>query len=195
MGKIFYIMGKSSTGKDTIYKKLLGGRVPLKRLVPYTTRPIRVGEEEGVEYHFTDEEGLAKIEAAGRLVELRSYDTCYGVWKYFTVAEDTMDLTNNNYIMIGTIESYLKTRDYFGKENLVPILIVLDDGVRLTRALNREKKQDHPKYEEMCRRFLADSKDFSEEAIEAAGITKRFVNDHLKRVLAEITEYMEWTLR
>lgn len=106
-----------------------------------------------------------------------------------------MDLTNNNYIMIGTIESYLKTRDYFGKENLVPILIVLDDGVRLTRALNREKKQDHPKYEEMCRRFLADSKDFSEEAIEAAGITKRFVNDHLKRVLAEITEYMEWTLR
>ena len=38
MGKIVYLMGKSSTGKDTIFKKLLQeGTVALKTIVPYTT--------------------------------------------------------------------------------------------------------------------------------------------------------------
>ena len=195
MGKIYFIMGKSSTGKDTIYKKLLAGDLPLKRLVTYTTRPMREHEKDGEEYHFTDEEGLARLQAEGRIVELRSYDTCYGVWKYFTVDDDSIDLSRDNYLIIGTIESYLKAREYWGKENLVPLLIVLDDGIRLTRALNRERKQEHPRYEEMCRRFLADAKDFSDEAIAAAGIEKSFLNDDLKRVLKEITEYIQWTLK
>ena len=56
MGKIFYIMGKSSSGKDTIYRKLQESEnLKLGRLVLYTTRPIRDGEKEGQEYHFVDE--------------------------------------------------------------------------------------------------------------------------------------------
>ena len=57
MGKIFYIMGKSSTGKDTIYNKLLS-KYPdeLKRVVMYTTRPKREGEEDGVTYNFVTED-------------------------------------------------------------------------------------------------------------------------------------------
>ena len=44
MGKIFYIMGKSSSGKDTIYKKLLGDReLELRNIILYTTRPMRQG--------------------------------------------------------------------------------------------------------------------------------------------------------
>lgn len=55
MGKIFYLMGKSSSGKDTIFKALLSdGELSLKQIVPYTTRPIREGEQNGVEYFFTD---------------------------------------------------------------------------------------------------------------------------------------------
>lgn len=51
MGKIICLMGKSSTGKDTIYKHLLSDRrLGLKKIVPYTTRPIRNGERDGVEY-------------------------------------------------------------------------------------------------------------------------------------------------
>ena len=49
MGKIFYVMGKSASGKDTIYKKLLERFPGLKTVVTYTTRPIRDGETEGVE--------------------------------------------------------------------------------------------------------------------------------------------------
>ncbi len=53
------------------------------------------------------------------------------------------------------------------------MLIELDDGIRLQRALNRERTQAEPKYAEMCRRFLADSEDFSQEKIERAGISRR----------------------
>lgn len=192
MGKIVYIMGKSSTGKDTIYRSILSDKsIKLKKIVPYTTRPIRLGEENGVQYYFTDEDGFAKLCEEGKVIEHRSYDTCYGLWRYFTVNDESLDLDKNNYIIIGTLESYEKTAEYFGKEKLLPILIELDDGVRLQRALNREKKQKVPKYEEMCRRFLADSQDFCPENIKKAGITKAFYNDNLKHCTREIIQYIE----
>ena len=53
MGYIFYIMGKSSSGKDTLYRKINEGKkLGLKNIISYTTRPIRKGEMEGREYHF-----------------------------------------------------------------------------------------------------------------------------------------------
>lgn len=60
--------------------------------------------------------------------------------------------------------------------------VEVDDGLRLQRALDRERAQDQPKYAEMCRRFLADEEDFSEENLERAGITKRFQNTDLDQV-------------
>lgn len=192
MGKIVYIMGKSSTGKDTIFKALLSDDdYSFATIVSYTTRPIREGEHEGVEYHFTNEKGFLKLQAEGKVVEDRCYETCHGPWRYFTVADESIDLNSNNYITIGTLESYKKVRDYFGKDKVVPVLIELDDGVRLTRALNREKKQDVPKYEELCRRFLADSRDFDDELIKKAKIKKRFKNDDLNQCLSEIKRYLK----
>ena len=53
MGKLIVLMGKSASGKDTIYKLLLADKsLKLRQLVPYTTRPRRVGEIEGEAYHF-----------------------------------------------------------------------------------------------------------------------------------------------
>lgn len=192
MGKIVYIMGKSSSGKDTIYRNILQKKqLHLKKIVPYTTRPIRSGEKNGVEYYFTDEAGFEKFCQDNKVIEHRSYDTCYGIWRYFTVDDENIDLEKNSYIIIGTLESYEKTALYFGKEKLLPILIDLDDGVRLQRALNREKKQEKPKYEEMCRRFIADSHDFSQENIEKAGVKTRFYNENLAHCTAQIVQYIE----
>ena len=192
MGKIFCLMGKSSTGKDTIYKMLLENEeLGLKRIVPYTTRPIRVGETEGVEYHFTDEEGYQALEKAGKIIEARAYNTVHGIWRYFTVADDSVDLTEDSYCVIGTLEAYVQLRDYFGAEKVLPVLVEVDDGERLARALNRERSQSEPKYEEMCRRFLADAKDFNREKIEQAGITKSFYNNFLPECLEEIVTYIK----
>lgn len=185
-------MGKSSSGKDTIYKKLLSQKVvPLQTIVPYTTRPIRAGEQEGVEYHFTDEPGFQRLLAQGDIVEYRSYDTCYGIWRYFTVADASIDLMSQNYLMIGTLEAYHKLCEFYGSGRVLPVMIELDDGVRLQRALDREKAQDHPKYEEMCRRYLADMQDFSEEKLAYAGIGRTFYNGSLESCIEEIVEYLQ----
>lgn len=192
MGKIFCVMGKSATGKDTIYQKLLHeNELHLQRIIPYTTRPIREGEAAGREYHFCNEEDVKRLEAEGKVVELRAYDTVYGIWKYFTVNDGNIKLENESYLLIGTLESYVKIRDYFGGQNVVPIYIEVEDGERLLRAISREKEQDIPKYEEMCRRFLADAKDFSEENLKNAGIQKRFVNKSLSTTLEEVEGYIK----
>lgn len=191
MGKIIYIMGKSASGKDTIFRKLLEEEeFSFRTLVPYTTRPMRSGERNGVDYFFTDEEGLARIRQEGRLIEARAYQTVHGVWNYFTVDDGQVDLANYSYLLVGTIESYRRMREYFGPAALVPVLVELEDGLRLQRALDRERRQNEPKYAEMCRRFLADAADFSEEKIAEAGIGRRFVNDDLERCLEQIREYI-----
>lgn len=187
MGKMVYLMGKSSTGKDTVYKNLLKrDALHLKKIVPYTTRPIRDGEKQGEAYYFTDEGGYLSLEAQGKVVEARIYHTFHGLWRYFTVDDGNIDLKNNNYIMIGTLESFIKTAEYFGRHRVIPVLLQVDDGVRLERALKREKQQENPKYEELCRRFLADAEDFSEEKVKEAGITRTFCNDDLETCLSEI---------
>lgn len=192
MGKIICLMGKSSTGKDTIYKHLMAEQgLALRPIIPYTTRPIRAGEQDGVEYIFTDETGYLELRDTGRIIEERAYDTCHGLWRYFTVADGQIDLRAADYCMIGTLEAYVSIREFFGPGQVLPVLLELDDGERLGRALAREKAQKHPRYDEMCRRFLADSQDFSEGRIREAGIVPRFNNDDLERCLNEILRYLK----
>lgn len=192
MAKIFYLMGKSSSGKDTIYKELLQRMPELKTIVPYTTRPIRMGEQEGVEYHFVDEPRFQQLMATGKVIENREYHTFHGLWRYFTVDDGQFHMDSRDaYIMIGTLESYERMRQYFGRETVEAVLIELDDGIRLQRALDRERRQLSPRYEEMCRRFLADSEDFSEDRIQAAAIENRFCNLHLAECLQEIIAFIK----
>jgi len=191
MGKIFYILGKSSTGKDTIYKRILEDKeFNLKDIILYTTRPIRDGEVDGKSYHFVDDERYKEIKKSGLIIEERSYDTMHGIWRYFTVKDENIDLENNDYVIIGVLNSFISTRDYFGKDRVLPVYIEVEDGLRLQRALNREKKPENRRFKEMCRRYLADSDDFSEEKIIDAGIEKRFENIDLQTCIREVKEYI-----
>jgi len=187
VGKIFVIIGKSATGKDTVYKKLLEDReLNLKTCITYTTRPIRDSETNGVEYFFVDEEVLNKFQKENKIIEHRSYNTMHGVWHYFTANDGQIKLDEANYLMLGTLESFIQIRDYFGAENVIPIYLEVEDGKRLIRAVMREQKQKQPKFAEVCRRFLADEEDFSEENLKKAGISKRFINDDLNMCLNEL---------
>ena len=188
MGRIYYIMGKSSSGKDTLYKEIRKDLPELKTLTLYTTRPMREGEKNGVEYYFVTDETLEKYDKSGKMIELRTYQTVYGDWKYATIDDGQINLIKDDYLMIGTLESYVKTRQYFGAEILIPLYIEVEDGERLMRAIKREQQQEHPGYEEVCRRFLADQKDFSEENLIQAGITRRYLNDDKVRCKEEIIE-------
>jgi len=191
MGKIYYVMGKSASGKDTIFKELLKKCRGMKKIIPYTTRPQRQGEKDGTEYHFTTPEKLKEFEKEKKLIEVRTYETEEGPWSYATVDDGSVDMNGrHDYLGIGTLESYAGMQKYYGAGNVVPVFIELDPGIRLQRALNRENMQKKPQYREMCRRFLADEEDFSEDRLFAAGIRKRYVNEDLGKCLAGIMEDM-----
>ena len=193
MAKIICLLGKSCSGKDTIYKKLIADEsLDLVPLVTYTTRPLRSGEQEGREYHFTDEAGFNALKEHGKVIEDRSYDTVYGLWRYFTVDDGTFNPDGKNVIAAaGTIPAYIRLRDHFGADNIVAAMIETDDGIRLERAMRREKKQAAPRYKEMCRRFITDSEDFDEEKLSAAGITNIFMNnDDLAECVDKVKEFI-----
>ena len=188
MSKLFCIMGKSASGKDTIYKRLIEDeQLSLKTVVSYTTRPMREGEQDGVEYHFVNEKKLEELKKEGKVIECRDYDTIHGIWSYFTVDDGQVDFSKEqDCVIIGTLESYAQIRIFFGKENVVPIYIHVEDGERLQRALNRERQQEEPKYAEYCRRFLADAKDFSEEKLHDCEIETMYENIDMEVCLNEI---------
>lgn len=188
MGKIFYIMGKSASGKDTIYKKLLSKFPQLKTVVTYTTRPIREGEADGVEYHFTTASQLERFAEEGKVIEIRTYRTALGPWSYSTVNDGQINLLKFNYLIIGTLESYGKMQDYFGEDKLVPLYVEVEDGERLDRALNRERRQKTPNYTELCRRYLADEEDFSKSKLREAGIKRRYNNTHPEQCMEELEQ-------
>lgn len=191
MGKIYCVMGKSSSGKDTVYKKLKEQYKEFRLIVPYTTRPIREGEKDGVEYYFVDPEQFRAMKEDGKVIESRSYNTKCGIWTYFTADDGQIDLSAADYLLIGTLVSYQALREYFGEEAIVPVYLEVEDGLRLARALERERRQEKPKYAEMCRRFLADEEDFSEENLIKSGITERFGNEDLTECLNKIQRYIE----
>ena len=191
MGKIYYVMGKSATGKDTIYSKLYEESTKIKKIVLYTTRPPREGEENGIDYNFVTKEKLEEFKRSNTLIEMRTYKTMYGDWSYATVDDGQIKLESRNYLIIGTLESYKKIVEYFGSNKVVPIYLTVDDRIRLQRALNRENMQENPRYDEMCRRYLADEEEFSEEKLKEAGITKFYVNENLRECLDEIEKDME----
>ncbi len=195
MGKIFYLIGKSCTGKDSLYNIIKQDKeLDLKPVIRYTTRPIRDGETDGVGYHFVDEGSYRSYKQSGKIIEEQVYHTMHGDWYYFTADDGNIDILQNSYLATGVLESFAGTREYYGNDAVIPIYIDLDDGERLQRALNRERLPENGRYAEMCRRFLADAEDFREERIKELGITKeaRFVNDDLADCAKRIKE---WILR
>lgn len=184
---IYYLFGKSASGKDTIYKHLIKLNPDWKEITPYTTRPIREGEIEGVEYHFVDEDQMKKFRQCGKVIEERTYQTVYGPWTYGTVDDGQIDISSSyDYLMIGVLQSFISTRAYYGEENVMPLYIEVPDELRLERAKKREMLENTPKFDELMRRFKADNLDFSEDKLINAGITKRYQNIVLEDCINEI---------
>ena len=187
MGKVFCIMGKSGSGKDTIFKEIIkDNSLNLKKIVGYTTRPKRVEENDGVEYNFIDDDMINKFIQKNKVIELRKYDTVNGIWYYGTMDDGQINLQTNSYIVISTLESYSSFKKYFGSNNVIPLYIDVDDGIRLQRILNREMSEDSPNYKEICRRFIADSEDFSNKNLKLNGIEKIYSNNNLVDCIADV---------
>lgn len=193
MKKIFVVMGKSSSGKDTLFKELIKASEDLNctPYVPYTTRPMREGEENGVDYFFVNEDEFNSLIFENKMIEHRCYNTVHGIWKYGTVNDKQFE-TDSNILIILTLEGYnsLLNAKIVSQTNIIPIYIEVEDGERLSRALSRERAQKQSKYKELCRRFIADSEDFSEDNLKKSNIIIRFQNDNFENCLKSIKDYI-----
>ncbi len=186
MGKIFLIMGPSSSGKDTIYKELKNLYPEFKEIILYTNRPIRENEKDGIDYNFVSLDKINEMEKNNEILEKRKYNTVHGLWVYAT-AKTNIDLINNNYIGINTLDGYESLKKYY-KDGIIPLYIHVEDGIRLRRALDREDKQENPKYAEMCRRYLADINDFNIDRLLDLEIDKLYDNSKdMETCINEIT--------
>ena len=190
MSEIYIIMGKSATGKDTLYREVmerLDGRA--QRIVTYTTRPMRDGEKNGRDYIFSNDNEVTAFKEQGRIIEMRTYDTVYGPWHYFTLDDGQIETDGDKkYVIINTLEAYRHYVEYYGRRMVVPIYIEISEKERIHRAMHREDEQEVGKYTEMCRRFLADEEDFAEEKLAEAGITAadRYDNTELEPCVERI---------
>lgn len=153
-------IGKSSSGKDTFFYRTINN-FNLNKILLLTTRPKRLGEEEGKEYNFIDMDTMDELDKNHLLVERRDYNTAYGIWSYATRG-DIID-TSKNYLVCNTWQGYEQYLNYFGEGIVYPFYFDLNINTRFERAYVREHKQENKKYLEMCRRFIADEEDFKNE--------------------------------
>lgn len=165
MSRIFCLIGKSGSGKDTIYREILRqADVGLVPVIPYTTRPKRTDEVEGLNYHFVTEEQLEQFRQQGRVMECRQYHTVQGIWSYFTLQFDLEK--DSDYILITTLEGVDNIVRQYGSQMVHVVYLYIGDKERLIRCIQRESQQKNPNYTEVCRRFIADQQDFSDEKLE-----------------------------
>lgn len=169
MGKIYYMMGKSSSGKDTLFKEVKEALPELRTVTLYTTRPIREGEKDGVEYFFVTDEVLDDYGRRGLVVEERGYHTVCGLWRYATVDDGQIDLAASDYLVIGTLESYERCGNTTGQSSWSPSTSKWRTASGLQEPCSGRRAQAEPKYAEMCPEISGGYKGFFRGKSEEAG--------------------------
>ena len=156
MKKIILIAGKACAGKDTLVKAIMK-EMNLPMALSFTTRPMRIGEKQGVEYDFIDEQAFRDLHRNDMLAEFTSYNVANGdTWYYGLTREE---LEKDDYVLaIVNPEGVRQIKEIYGCRAHV-ILITANDKERIYRYLERDSGNN---VAECCRRFLADEKDFAE---------------------------------
>ena len=158
--KIFAILGESGVGKDTIAKVLLDKiqqqNLPIKKMTSYTTRPIRKGEKDGVEYNFTTMHEFDTLYKNNEVAEYNTYniENVRQTWVYYSLKKD-IDLKNNSLLKIINPSGLSQLRQQF-KNDIVVFYITCPTEIRKKRYLDRGALND-----KLDDRFKRDEKDFA----------------------------------
>ena len=139
--KIFALLGYMGVGKDTILKQVLKDMDDVKPIISTTTRPMRKGETEGVEYYFIDDTEFFR--RGTDFVEQRIYHTKVkengvekdATWRY---GIERAELEKDDYLIV-IVDSvgYKELKNYVGNGRIVPIFISAPQEELRTRALAR----------------------------------------------------------
>lgn len=193
--KLLILCGKSSSGKDSAMQKLVSDfKHEFIPIVSHTTRPQRVNEVNGREYHFISE---YEIEAMAT-VESREYFPANGNrWVYAISEEELLTKLNSDKVpvVILDIQGTNEMKWYLKKiysDNIDITVINIESGLftRLWRSFKRQK-YDVKSVKEIFRRAVADSKDFS-DVYTYANFTVENRRGCLKEVVESIREIVMW---
>ena len=147
------ICGKSGTGKSSIVKEMQ--KLGYKKVITDTTRPPRVGEENGVDYYFDTNEEFDEILNDGNFIEVTSYTVANGeLWRYGTSRVQLQEAGENAVIILNPdgVKAF--------REQVIPITIVYvesNEDIILRRLKLRGDSVD-----EIERRMKADNEDFAD---------------------------------
>lgn len=189
MKYIVALVGKAGAGKDAIMQRLCQGNPDWNMIVSCTTRPMREGEIEGVNYYYLTNEEFAQKVLNGDMLEA----TYFNNWHYGTMASSLKDGIN---IGVFNPEGYDCLKEIGPSDNIevIGFYITCDDKTRLLRQLNRE---NDPDVGEIIRRFSADEEDFFDLDNDPNFPITVISNDKDKSILdvvLAIKNYIEWTL-
>lgn len=135
---IIVLVGKSSSGKDTLMKELVKSSL-FQSTISTTSRPIREKEFNAVDYNFiTKEEFLYKIDN-NDFIEYRSYDTELNsnkeTWFYGT-EKKSINLYSNS-VLVLDVQGLKDIKKYFPEETIIGIYLQCSSALRTERAKSR----------------------------------------------------------
>lgn len=176
------LIGKTASGKDTIAKELVN-KYGYKRIVTYTTRPIRDGEKEGVNYYYISKDEFLRMIDNDDFAEWKKYKTVDGDW-YYGVALKDLDQSKKS-ILIVTPDGYKDIIDTLGYRPK-SIYIYANSETIIKRLSQRGDSR-----EEALRRIHSDNKDFKDVALLVDKIVYNNAHDKLDNVILKIIEYID----
>ena len=175
MSKVFLIIGKSFSGKDTLLNNIIKDKEfctnnKLNKTIRYTTRPIRPGEIDGVDYHFINDIEYEEKYKYNPNVVISSFDSIYGNVHYITDLEKLHK--DKNYIGTGDIDLINGYKNILD-DDLCVILLLPPDWVLFERFCTRDDsvKSLDEKYKEIHRRYRDELVTFGRLNLELANIS------------------------
>lgn len=156
---ILVLIGKSSSGKDTLMKELVNKKL-FKECISTTSRPIRINERNNIDYYFCcTNEFLEKIKN-NEFIEYRTYETKLNskkeIW-YYGTEKKAIDISVDS-VLVLDLQGLKDLRDYFSSEYIIGVYLHCPSSLRTERAKSRGSFCEV----EWNRRLLADKKDFED---------------------------------
>ena len=185
------LLGKTASGKDTILNRL-AENYSYKKLITYTTRPMRKGEIQDKTYHFISDEEFLKKKEEGFFLECNEFNTVDGIWRYGSAKEDYLNATDDTVIIL-TPSGLSALKVYIARQkadiDIVPIYIYSNNN-----TIEKRLKKRGDKKEEADRRIKADNVDF--DGVQNV-VDRIFYNNNtndLDEVVKKIHEYITYRI-
>ena len=147
------ISGKTCSGKDKVVSYLID-KFNFKRIITYTTRPMRDNEKQNVTYHYITEKDFKQKINEDFFAEYKTYDTEFGTWYYGTALED-LRKTDDKSVIILTPQGYRDVKDKLPEKDITCIYLYANNT-----TLKKRLKKRGDDIKEADRRLEHDAEDF-----------------------------------